>query len=304
MTTKKNAKKDSNNAFNFASFHLGLNDNMVCDISKRDFDFGAYSEFKHGGINASKKFARILAQDVLLQFPDFFENYNYDELAIVPFPFKELNTAAGQLCNQLIKYLNLHLTIEGQAPAIILNMYKFPGQASQEHYYPTLNYEERQAILANCDICIDVNRLMKIKKLLIVDDVFVTGASADKVKSYLNAIGYEGEVKFIYISKIDPVTAKETPQIESMLNHYSVKVPLNILDLIKKSDFEWNIRCIKFVLESKTEDFLKFVEQANQSVLFDMYSHCLRMNYASEVNYKTNLRILRQAITQYGFNGV
>lgn len=299
--TKKIAKQMHN--FDFACYTLSLTDTGIpIDETRRDFDFDAYSQFKHGSISAAKKFARIMTRDLMVHFPDMFTEYKYDELAIVPFPFKELKTAAGQLCREMVKYLNLHLDIEGLPPAIIINMYKFPGKPSEEHHYPSMNYEQRQKILANCDICIDVNRLAKIKKLIIVDDVFVTGASAVKVQKYLETLGFEGEIKFVYIAKIDPDTAKYSPQIESVINHHFIKFPMDLLPFMENRDFDWNIRCLKFVLESNSSDFSLFLDRANPALIFDMFSHCLSMNYKSEKKYTTNLRMLRQVVTQHGLN--
>ncbi|MGL4758460.1 MAG: phosphoribosyltransferase family protein [Patescibacteria group bacterium] len=287
--------------YNFASYHVGLShDKVVYEVNGRTFNPVQYSDFKHGRISSANSLAQVLANDLMIHFNDFFEGYEYDELVIAPFPFKELTTAAGQLVAHLLDYLNMTLAYKNHNPATLYQIYKFTGKASNEHFYPNLKVEGRKAILDQCQYTFDIDRLAKIKKIVIVDDVFVTGTSAQKVSKSLLDAGFKGEVIFVYVAKIEEDTATKSPEIEYLLNHTSIQKPAQLIPLIQNNDFEWNIRCLKFVLEAPISDFLEFVEKANKKTLFDMNSLALRMNYRHEPKYQQNLDILTLRSIQYG----
>jgi hypoxanthine phosphoribosyltransferase len=288
----------------FASHHIGLDHKrQVIDLNGRRFDSDQYSRFKHGCVKSATVFAQTLVKDLLIFREDFFSGYAYDELSIAAFPYKELQTAAGTLTDVMIQHLNLHLHNEGKNPCTAYQVYKYTGKASNEHFYPTLGEEERKAILDQTRYEHRHGQLRSIKKLLFIDDIYVTGTSQKKVLKSLEEAGYEGEVLFAYIANVVSDTASKSPEIEFLVNHAQIKVPLDLLPMIESGNFNWNIRCLKFVLECETkEDFVAFISAAPKAVLQEMFCAALRMNYGNEVKYQTNLRILKMMVNQLCLN--
>lgn len=127
----------------------------------------------------------------------------------------------------------------------------------------------------------------------------MTGTSQRKVLKSLEDVGYEGEVLFAYIANVVPDTATKSPEIEFMVNHSQISKPLDLLPMIENGTFDWNIRCLKFVLECEScEDFIAFVQAVSRVTLQEMFNAALRMNYGNEVKYAPNLRILKMMVNQ------
>jgi hypothetical protein len=288
----------------FASHYIGHDHKKkVVDVNGRTFDAEQYSRFKHGCVKSANNLAQTLVQDLLIYRHDFFRGYAYDELAIAAFPFKELQTAAGLLTEVMARHINLHLHNEGKNPCTVYHVYKYTGMASAEHYYPTLGVQERKEILDLTRYEHRVGRLGSIKKLIFVDDIYVTGTTQKKVLRSLEEVGFEGEVLFAYIASVVSDTASKCPEIEFQVNHAQIEVPLDLIPLIESGDFSWNIRCLKFILECESrEDFLAFIKAAPKIVLQDMFSYALRMNYGNEIKYETNLRILKMMVNRLCLN--
>ncbi|MGL4758459.1 MAG: phosphoribosyltransferase family protein [Patescibacteria group bacterium] len=296
-------KKNNMVAFDFAPFLIGLDsETRIVEVNNKDFNADKYSELKHGSISSVKHFARTLADEVFQELCHWLDSgYEYDELAISPLPCKEVVTAAFQLTREFVFRFNILLDQKRMNSAVFLPFYKFEASTGYGSLYPQMNQNQREKVLESLQFSVDFNRLKRIKRLILIDDIYVTGANARKVKSYLDEGNFQGEAKFVFLAKVEDSFAKSYPEIESILNNQLIKSPFDFLTLIRKNDFEWNVRVLKQIFELPLLEFKKFIECTVISLgddifLMELYYLSLSMNIQGDDRFKLQFDFLRSRV--------
>jgi hypothetical protein len=290
--------------FDYAQYVLALNSyNQVIETQGLTFPAKAYSGMKFGQISGSRLLGEQLAESFFSTHFEWLSTFHgYDELAVSALPFKELTTGAGQIAEHFILMLNRLLDMQGIAPAVLLPFYKFEAATGYGNAYPSMTEEERVEVLKSLSFNTNEHRLKKVTKLIMIDDILVTGANARKSAKVLVDSNFLGDVKFIFVAKVEDQTALESPHIESIVNGFWIDNVGKILELYSNgSDFQWNVRTLKFIFELPESDFEHLMKGLNgvltqnyKDFILDLYDWGLRMNICGDDRYLPNFKNLRK----------
>lgn len=276
------------------------NDGRVHATNGRDFSPEGYSLFKHGDERWARRFGHEVADFLMDAEADLFDRIRPNEVLLASFPYKYVPTAAALMVDHTLARLN-HVLSDGSKPSVgHLHVFKYPSQASGEHYFAHMEEEARRRILDNVALSVDENRL-RGAHLIAVDDIRVTGATEDRFLELLYRIEGLRSLTVVYLCDVDQAIAKADPAIEGRLNQYKVKNLDDVAAIVATDEFRWNIRVAKFVLEEQdVEDFGAFVRGLQNGPLLALYRAVVFNDYHFERKYERRIRILRSAVEARG----
>lgn len=267
-----------------------------------DFSPDGYSRFKHGDERWARKFGHEVAEMLLTEKPHLFCEgaMRSDEVLLASFPYKYVPTAAANMVDHTLTRLNHVLTNSGRPAAGLLHIFKYPWQASIEHYFPTMNEEERRIMLGNVRLSVDEKRL-RGAHLIVVDDVRVTGATQDMLLEFLAGIPGLASLTVAFLCDVAPEVARENPAVEFEINHHEITTVDDVKTIAKTGDFRWNVRVAKFVLEEKDEAaFDAFISGLAGGHLEDLYRAAMLNEYHLEEKYTRKMGVLAAEMERRG----
>jgi len=97
------------------------------------------------------------------------------------------------MVNHTFTRLNHVLSAEDKPTAGYLNVFKYPWQASDEHYFAHMGEQARRRILDNVELSVDENRL--------------TGAAEDKFLQLLYRVEGLASLTVVYLCDVEPAVA-------------------------------------------------------------------------------------------------
>jgi hypothetical protein len=83
---------------------------------------------------------------------DLFDRIHPNEVLIASFPYKCVPTVAALMVNHTFTRLNHVLSAEDKPTVGYLNVFKYPWQASGEHYFAHMGEQARRRILDNVEL--------------------------------------------------------------------------------------------------------------------------------------------------------
>ncbi len=264
------------------------------------FSADGYSLFKHGDERWTRKFGREVAEMLLNERSELFrpEAMRSDRVLLASFPYKYVPTAAANMVDHTLTRLNHVLTASGRPAAGLLHIFKYPWQASIEHYFPTMSEKERRLMLGNVRLSVDARRL-KGAHLVVIDDVRVTGATQDMLLDFLGGIPGLASLTVAFLCDVAPEVARENPAAEFEINHHKVTTLDDIGAITGTGDFRWNVRVAKFVLEQEDEvAFDGFISGLETRYLEDLYRISMLNEYHREEKYLAHMRTLAREMEQ------
>ena len=137
------------------------------------------------------------------------------------------------------------------------------------------------------------------RNLIVVDDIHITGASQRKFLELLNQLSLKSLI-VIFLCKMRASDAKN-PGIEGVLNHKKVKYIKDLYEIAAAGALKWNIRVVKFILESSDHMSVEtFLSCLTDELLESFYYATIANDYHFEEKYKMNLHIARSLVTKRG----
>jgi hypothetical protein len=258
----------------------------------RNFEFPAekYSKFKFGSTLIAQEFGYTLAD----RFIDQLFKFCYEGRPIVVFPsaFSHIPTASYFMSVHFIDKLNEFLYKNGYSP---VEMGKIHRSVTYREDYGDMSAEERYDLIKGDKFHIDEVHL-KNKILIFIDDIKITGTHERIIIKMLDDFDIHNHCYMLYFAELNDPTI--SPKTENYLNHFFVKELSDLQPIIDSSDFSFNTRIIKYILNSKKEKCLHFLQKQNNSFLKGLYFNALGNEYYKFQEYLGNLKTIELLISR------
>lgn len=257
--------------------------------NKEDIPFSQkqYSQFKFGCQLSAKDMGERLAVA-------FFEKHQEDlaghECVVVPSPYDYVKNAASCMAEFFFHKL-LHLMQDAKIDNKV-HWYHISRKPSYTKDFGFLNEEQRRSLLKNDKFYLN-SEFLDDKLIILIDDVYITGAHEDMLKSVLSAKCNPSKVIFTYYGK---KIGKEFPEVEAHLNFYAIQSIQDFINLFKKQSTFILIRPIKYVLSRSEKEFSILLKKLNTAKLNVLLEHAHAEGYHLKPEYINNINKLREKI--------
>jgi len=260
------------------------------------FNKNDYSLFKYGSVSIAKKYGKLLANS-FVESQVFNDLINSGELStkrilVVPSAYCFTPTASCHLKNSFLFHINLYLADKGLEP---VQETKIHRSYSYNHDYGRMNYEERMSAIKGDTFHLDREYYLN-KIVLFIDDVRITGAHEHRIIERLKNFKLHNEQSkctFIHLYLAELLNKNVNPEIEHHLNTFAVNSLDDIYNLIIEKDFEFNIRNVKFILNSEPQIFQQFINKNTYDFCKELLSNAMGNNYHNNPVYIKNYQILK-----------
>lgn len=240
------------------------------------FDAATYSRFKHGCSESTRHYAESLASAIAQNYP----HWGSHDVVIAGSAYKVAPTASQAIAELVFEYLQPFF------PS--LTKVKIHRESVFPSDYGLLSLEERQHLM-NCNqISVDVPAIQN-KKLIVIDDLRVTGAHETRIRELISEI--DGEAVFAYVARLSGDFA---PTLEAEVNYASITSVWDLLPIAKSHGFRPNVRVCKFLLSYKdSQEYRTFLSCVPAAVLSILHNFVCGDGYHAMIPYARNYQLLK-----------
>jgi hypothetical protein len=262
--------------------------NYFENISDLSFSSIEYSKFKYGSKRVASDFGKELGTSFLLSEEHQFLLNNIDnkKLIISSAPYKFIPTASNMLKDYFYAEFNNIWSLKN-ITAIDLKVFR---EHSYNDDYGSLNADLRKLAINSDDFHIDKFIILG-NTIIFIDDIRITGSHENRIISLLEKNDFDGDVYFLYFAELNN-PQKINPNIENELNYSFVKNIFDIDYIIKKDDFIFNTRAIKFILKSNPNDFILFINSQTKLFQKSLLTNLQGNDYHKIDEFKENFNYL------------
>ncbi|CAA7391496.1 phosphoribosyltransferase family protein [Chryseobacterium fistulae] len=263
--------------------------------SEDEFTFSPaeYSYFKYGVTSYAEKFAKELFEGFITENSQLLDLN--EEIVVLPSPYMAIPTASNFLCFYFKKYLDFYLFQKGKRSSVL-------SKINRNHTYITdygnLNFEERKSLISNDTYYIDKD-FLRGKVCIFIDDIKITGSHEYTVNKILEQ--YQVDADFIFLYYAELINFNLDPTIENFFNYYAVKNHEDIIEVMSKSDFQFNTRIVKYILGLESSKFEYLSSKVKREQMDDLLELAISNNYHLIKEYENNINILTQTELYYGY---
>ena len=263
------------------------------DTDNLTFSAIEYSKFKHGSKQFAKKLGTELACSFLesVEFKSFYQNTLNHQVVICSAPWKNIPVASTALKDFFISEFNPVWSVNNQAVQDL----KVDRAHSYNEDYGAMSKEQREQVITSDDFSID-KVFIKGKVLVFIDDIIITGAHERRIKSLLDAAGFEGWVLFLYYAEYQ---GEDNPAIENELNYAFIKNLSNMDYIIKNEGVIFNTRLVKFILNAPNDEFKQFISNQSPSFCSSLEKHIIGNEYHNIEQFQKNYVHLQLLIKHF-----
>lgn len=252
------------------------------DQSGLPFDSRKYSMFKYGCHASAESYALRMAQMIRQEF----SHWKSEEVMVTGSAFKVAPTASEAIANLVFKYLKPFFPF--------LQKIKIRRDSIFPNDYGSLSIDERESLMARNVLWVDEDTL-RGKKLIVVDDLRVTGAHEKKIMQVIEKSAFE--VLFCYVGRL---VGSYQPSCEAHINHSAVGSIMDLENIILRGHFHVNARVCKYILSynnvAELTDFLSSVPEEVLSTL----EWCIQGDgYHLMPEYSKNYEVLKNALAEH-----
>lgn len=208
---------------------------------------------------------------------------------------RNVSAASNVMCEMFVEEANMVLVERGYPT--IANV-QLPRIAPPCENYAQLSLEERvQVSLVQDHILPDANFYAgNGVHVLFLDDVIVTGATADKV--YASAMAH-GARSFnaIYPVVIDPVVALQEPEVEDALNTCCVGAGIDdgVVEILANPDNAIVLRTLRLVfMQQHHSDFLELIRRVGHDRVRILFRLAYSADFCQHEKYARSLAAARE----------
>lgn len=213
------------------------------------FDTAAYSLLKHGDTRAAARLGDAVADVVLAADPGLLT----DPVApVLPVAYLAVPPACLLLARRVAAALDAERVPHGLAPARVVRVAKDTVTRTD---YATSSAADRAAELAS--IGFRLTQDVRGARLVLVDDVRVTGAAEDTLRGVLAGSG-AASVLAAYVAVVDARLASD-PSVEAALNHARVRSVADMVPSVRAGTFAPTIRFLKRLLAAPADERAAFL---------------------------------------------
>jgi PRTase ComF-like len=251
------------------------------------FTFSAadYSKFKFGDGAISAEFGVALAKGFIEEV--LLPNKPIEQIVVISSPYSFIPTATFAMKNHFVYELNKWLAAEN---LLVVQETKIHRTITYKEDYGELDAADRMKLIGNDGFHID-KVFLEDKLLVFLDDIKITGGHERMINKMIDAYGITNNRCFLYFAEL--MNADIHPKIENYLNYFSVKSIFDLVPIIQKTDFAINTRLVKYILNTDSADFKKFLLKVDINFINLLYNMALGNGYHTIDAYKGNLEILK-----------
>ncbi|ENA1802805.1 phosphoribosyltransferase family protein [Flavobacterium psychrophilum] len=257
----------------------------IIDENQCPFDANEYSWFKFGDKQYAEKFAAELFDGFIEKYSDLL--LSKKEIIILPSPYLSIPTASNFLCFYFKKCLNSFLFKNNRKASVESKIYRNQTYVTD---YGNLSFDERVKLIANDTYYIDRN-FINDKLCIFVDDIKITGSHEHTVNKILNQYNVNGDFVFVYFAEL--MNKEIHPKIENHYNYFAVKSVKDIVDVVNRTNFQYNTRIIKFILNLDEEQFSFLINNISIEKRNELFHLAISNNYHQIIEYQNNIETIK-----------
>lgn len=257
----------------------------IIDKNLCPFDANEYSWFKFGDKKYAEKFAAELFDGFIEKYSDLL--LSKKEIIILPSPYLSIPTASNFLCFYFKKFLNSFLFSNNKNASVESKIFRNQTYVTD---YGNLNFDERVKLIANDTYYIDRN-FINDKLCIFVDDIKITGSHEHTVNKILDQYNVKGDFVFVYFAEL--VNKEIHPKIENHYNYFAVKSVEDIVDVVNRTNFQYNTRVIKFILNLDEAKFGYLINNISIDKRNELFHLAISNNYHQIIEYQDNIEIIK-----------
>jgi hypothetical protein len=282
----------------FSLYFLDGTDAATVMSSSPPFSAAQYSRYKYGSVAAAEAFARALGEAFCECCPEL---VRVPKLLMTSSPYTYVPTAATTLARSLQPVLNAVRAETGLPPAPLVQVDRIGASAGD---YGTLSAQARNRRMAANVLSFRRFPPDQVRGalLLVIDDVRVTGAHQRSVMRASEDMPFLART-FLYIACFRRAAGNRfDPTQENALNHAAVKTLGDLAGIVTDSDFSWNVRVCKFVLDPANRGGLPgFLGEMPGWFVRDLHRNSCRDGYARMAAYAPSHEVVRAELARrYG----
>ena len=257
----------------------------IIDENQCPFDANEYSWFKFGDKQYAEKFAAELFDGFIEKYSDLL--LSKKEIIILPSPYLSIPTASNFLCFYFKKCLNSFLFKNNRKASVESKIYRNQTYVTD---YGNLSFDERVKLIANDTYYIDRN-FINDKLCIFVDDIKITGSHEHTVNKILDQYNVNGDFVFVYFAEL--MNKDIHPKIENHYNYFAVKSVNDIVEVVNRTNFQYNTRIIKFILNLDEEQFSFLINNISIEKRNELFHLAISNNYHQIIEYQNNIETIK-----------
>jgi hypothetical protein len=267
--------------YEFDLYRLDQVGSTLSSLSAMPFDSGDYSRYKYGSVSAADAYAHMLWSAFL---PRNERLARLPRLLVAASPYRHVPTAANEVAVRFAALLSAERGKHGLSAARVVRIERMSVPSGD---YGTLPVAARTRLMADNALSFDTLRpYADDAHLIIVDDVKVTGAHQRCLLRASDSLPLRSRT-FVHIAAFDPGNAQLDPGIEDTLNHAAVRTLGDLADIAEASDFTWNVRVCKFLLNpANRAELASFLARMPRWFVEELCHHSVADGYARMEPYR------------------
>lgn len=242
-------------------------------------DPALYSRYKYGSRDAVDTFADILA--------DLAPAVGNDDLAVTAPASRAVPIGADLLADGVLRVVNHARALKGVRPAVRPKLHRHAVPAED---YGARDAAGRRELLARERIS-GIPDLFRGRDVVIVDDLWVTGASAEVTVDAVSRYAPRS-VTYLVIATVEPGYAARRPEVEHDLNHAAIHDLPTLAGLCRTGPVTVNQRFCKFVLRQGPESVTAWLAGIPDAVAWELYSAVLAEGFPLEPGFAATARAI------------
>ncbi|MEQ8685906.1 MAG: phosphoribosyltransferase family protein [Imperialibacter sp.] len=263
----------------FSLYQLSYRSDTFYDQEGFLFDTRQYSLFKYGCHESAQAYASQIAAQLLLDYG----HWQNEQVIVCASAYKVAPTAAEAIAQLVYEALQTYFPF--------LQKVKVGRETVFPNDYGSMSAADRFSLMDRNVLTID-DHLFRKKKLILVDDLRVTGAHERKMTDTI--AGVVDEVVFAYVGSLQ---GDFPASVEFDINNTSIASVNDILTIIGKDIFHINARVCKYVLSYQNLVELRtFLLEIPPAVLTRLDECICGDGYHVMPEYETNYLLLRDVL--------
>lgn len=261
----------------------------ISDRENLGFSAVEYSKFKFGDKDIAREYGHQLAEKFIQEYG----HRLYKPIVVCSSPYCFIPTATFAMKDYFVQRLNEWLINNYHSVVQELQIYR---TITYKEDYGGLSAEERMKLIGKDSFNIDASFLKGSGKLvLFLDDIKITGSHERVVARMIHDYGID-EVDHMFLYFAELTNREINPSIENDLNYAYVKNLLCLDKVIKNSNFIFNTRVVKYILNAPHDEFVQFIQYQPILLVRTLYHLAIGNSYHKIDDYSPNFTFLKKLV--------
>ena len=250
-----------------------------------------FSKFKHGDGNIAEKYGLSLYQLFMEHYTEFLVSDSERLIIVCP-----VNKGVTPTIKFFQLFINSHLSRLGKLPIKRFEM-KFIGGGITRNDYASLSKKDRENILGDGMFVFD-QKFSRGKRVVVIDDLRVTGTYENTIKKMLEAAGAECLI-FLYVVHVPREVIEKRRDVESVLDRYYINNLTRLGEVLLADGFILNQRFCKFLLTQKDLKALRdFLRMLPNKTIREIYALSVNEGYGLIEVYEKAFSVLESVLEE------